>query len=274
MPSLNKILYTLVSLILAALVAVIATDVWRSHAYIKDQGTEGVLTIGQKYNASRWSEPLPLKKLHVYTATLAPSYQVLIETEQDLAPRSRVFIRHLALNDMTVDRLDGSLRPVSGHIRIRTPADGAPTGVSTTAPLEKAVDKAMGNQPAAPAPGSLYSPNLSQNAAAFLIGGAKDGTLELIWNNSGPGEWIALFFALFLLQSFAINAWTLPWRERKPSDEDKDFVHPSLESIEADAPRPPVAKIAFKPKPKDSGEAPAASAEEAAPERTLKLPRK
>lgn len=274
MPSLNKIFYILISLILAALVALIATDVWRSHTYIKNQGTEGVLIIGQQYNASRWAEPLPLKKLHVYTATLAPSYQVVLETDQKLAPRSQVFIRHLALNDMTADRLDGFLRPVSGRIRMRTADDGAPVAVAATAPLEKAVNKAMGNAEAAPAPGLFYAPDLSRNAATFLIGGAKDPTLELIWNNSGPGEWIALFFALFLLQSFVINAWTLPWREKKPCDEEKDFVHPSMQTIEADAPRAPVTKIAFKPKPKVSDPEPVKPAEDSAPERTLKLPRK
>jgi hypothetical protein len=274
MPGFNKILYAVLSLILTAFIALIAMNVWRSHAYIKEQGAEGVLVIGHQYNASRWAEPLPLKKLHVYTATLAPNYQVVIETDQSLAPRSQVFIRHLALNDRAVDRLDGFLRPVSGRIRIRTSADGAPVVADPTAPLDKAVNKAMGNPQAAPVPGAFHAPDLSKNAAVFLIGGAKDGTLELIWNNSGPAEWIALFLALFLLQSFAINAWTLPWRERKPCDEEKGFVHPSLETIEADAPRAPVAKIAFKPKPKDPAESPAAAAEEAAPERTLKLPRK
>lgn len=273
MPGFNKILYTVLSLILAALVAIIATDVWRSHAYIKDQGTAGVLSIGQKYNASRWAGPLPLKKLHVYTATLAPNHQVLIETDQNLAPRSQVFIRHLALNDRTIDRLDGSLRPVSGRIRMRTPADGVPVGIPTTAPLDKAVGKAMGN-PAPPSVPAGHNPDLSQNAASFLVGGANEGTLELIWSNSGAGEWIALFFALFLLQSFAINAWTLPWRERKACDEDKDFVHPSLASIDADAPRAPAAKIAFKPKPKAPEDRPGRPEEPAAPAPELKLPRK
>ncbi|MBC8009919.1 MAG: hypothetical protein H7067_07460 [Burkholderiales bacterium] len=173
-----------------------------------------------------------------------------------------------------MDRLDGFLRPVSGRIRIRTPADGAPVGEASTAPLDKALNKAMGNPATASAPGSAYIPDLSINSAAFLIGGAKENTLELIWNNSGPGEWIVLFLVLFLLQAFAINAWTLPWREQKPCDEDKDFVHPSMRTIEADEPPAPFAKITFKPKPKDPADNPDGPAKEIAPERTLKLPRK
>jgi hypothetical protein len=250
MPSLAKIFYTFASLILTALIAMVSTDVWRSHAYIRTQGVEGVLSIGQKYNASRWAEPLPLKKIHVYTATLATRYAVLLETDQDLAPGSQVFIRHLALNDSTVDRLDGFLRPVSGRIRMRSPAEAKPPGEATAAP-----------------------PPLGKNAAAFLIGGANDGTLELIWRNSGAGEWIVLFVTLFLLQAFAINAWTLPWRVRKPGAEDKHFVHPALRAIEAGEPPAPVAKIAFKPKPPDAGPA-GSAAKLSATERTLKLPRK
>ncbi len=275
MPGLSKLLYTAVTLVMTAFLAIIAIDTWRGHSYIKANGREGVLLIGQKYNNSRWAEPLPLKKVHSYTATLAPNYDVVIATDQELAPRSQIFIRHLSLNDPEVDRLEGIFRPLSGRIRLRTPEDGKPLAIDPTVPLEKAVNKAMGNQ-RAPEDGrpAQTGPDLSLASAAFLVGGSNDGVFELIWNNTRATEWIALGLAVFLLQAFAINAWTLPWRKPRPCDEDKDFIHPSLDKIEADAPKPPVTRIAFKPKPKDPENEPDKPAEPDPVDRTLRLPRK
>lgn len=275
MPGLSKLLYTAVTLIMAAVLALVATDTWRTHAYIKKNGREGVLLVGQKYNDSRWAEPVPLKKIHAYTATLAPNYDVVITTDQELAPRTQVFIRHLSLNDPEIDRQTGIFRPITGRIRLRTPADGTPVAIDPTVPLEKAVEKAMGNQPASQGvkPGQT-GPDLRRSSATFVLGGANDGVFELIWNNSRATEWIVLGLALFLLQAFAINAWTLPWRKTRPCDEDKDFVHPSLGRIEPDTPRPPVTRIAFKPKPRETEDGPTEPAEPDPVDRTLRLPRK
>lgn len=272
----NKTLYLIATLVIAGLVAAFATDVWRSHDFVRTHGKEGTLRIGLRYNASRWAEPLPLKKIHAYTATLAPNYQVIIESDQDFNAGQQVFIRYIELGTKTDSASSRYFRPVPGSIRLRTEADGTPAKVDPTAPLDRALDKAMGSSSKSSTEdrtvGSVAT-NPTQSPTAFLVGGANDGMLELIWNNSRAGEWVLLLFVLFLWQAFAINAWTLPWREYKPLEEDKEFVHPSLEQVEPDAPRAPVTRIAFKPKPKEP-ETPAKSESVSEPEHSLKLPRK
>ncbi|HSI07180.1 MAG: hypothetical protein ACAH89_11440 [Rariglobus sp.] len=271
----NKTLYLIASLVIAGLIAAVTIDVWRSHDFIKKQGVEGTLRIGQLYNSSRWAEPLPLKKIHAYTATLAPHFEVIIESDQDFTPGKQVFIRHLELGRKPAPETSHLLRPLAGSIRLRTEADGAPAKVDPTAPLNLALDKAMGTPTASSKAEGSVATNPNQEPVAFLVGGANDGLFELIWNNSRAGEWALLFFMLFLLQAFAINAWTLPWREYKPLEQDKDFVHPSLEQREPDAPRAPATRITLKPKPvvpePEVSVKPEAASET---DHVLKLPRK
>ena len=273
MQSLNKLFYIGATLSLAAVLGAVGFEVWRSHEHVRLNGREDILVIGLQYNASRWADPLPIKKLHAYTAKLSPNFDVVIETDQQLAPKQQIFIRHLPSGDFSDRGRLSFLRPISGRIRLRAPTDGTPATVDPTAPLDHAVNLAMTGKEDAPK--VMPAPDLSRPTVAFLIGGSADSTLELIWNNSRAGEWVLLGFGLFLLQAFAINAWTLPWRETKPCDEDKDFVHPSLATIEPDAPRPPVKRIAYKLKP--SPPAPESTANDSqAPEgeTKLKLPRK
>lgn len=274
MQSLSKLSYIGATVVLAALLGAVGFETWRSHDHIRLNGHEAALVVGLQYNASRWAEPLPLKKLHSYTAKLSPNFDAVIETDQQLAPRQQVFIRHLPSGD-TSDRGPLSfLRPISGRIRLRAPTDGVPSAVDPTAPLDHAVNLAMNAKTGASAVVSAPDPN--RPTVAFLIGGANDSTLELIWNNSRAGEWVLLGLGLFLLQAFALNAWTLPWREFKPCDEDKDFVHPSLETVEPDAPRPAVKRIAYKPRTPAAAPATEASEPPSATEgeTKLKLPRK
>ena len=270
----NKIFYWIASLVITALIAVFAADAWRSHEHIRTQGREGTLRIGQRYNASRWAAPLPLKKIHAYTATMAPNYEVILESDQDFTPGQQVFIRFLERSSQPTPCDNLFLRPVSGRIRLRTEADGTPAKVDPTAPLDRALNLAMGSQ-STPAPtGGTVAATPSQSATFFLVGGANDGTPELIWNNSRAGEWVLILLLLFLLQAFAINAWTLPWRPHKPADEDPSFVHPSLKKVEPDASPTPVTRIAFKPKPKEPPESAAKPEVASETDHVLKLPRK
>lgn len=271
----NKTLYLIITLVITGLISTLTIDVWRSHEFIKTQGVEGTVRIGQRYNASRWADPLPLKKIHTYTATLAPHFEVIIESDQNFSPGQQVFIRHLELGRKPAAETSNLLRPLASNIRLRTEADGAPATVDPTAPLDHAVDKAMGTQTSSVRTEGSVATNPEQKPVAFLVGGANEGIFELIWNNSRAGEWALLGFTLFLLQAFAINAWTLPWREYKPLEQDKDFVHPSLEKVEPDAPRTPVTRIAFKPKPAAPEPKPAIESESAREtDHVLKLPRK
>jgi hypothetical protein len=274
----NKAFYLIITLVITGLVAAISLDGWRSHDFVRANGHEGTLRIGQRYNASRWAEPLPLKKIHAYTATLAPNHEVIIESDQDFNAGQQVFIRYLDRGANYTPLGNIKLRPASGSIRLRTEADGTPLKIDPTAPMEHVLDLAMGSSPnptTSSRPDGSVATNPELRPTAFLVGGANDSVLELIWNNSRAGEWALLFFALFLLQAFAINAWTLPWREAKHSDEDKDFIHPSLEQVEPDAPRAPVTKIAFKPKPKAPDSEASDKTEPANDtDRVLRLPRK
>jgi hypothetical protein len=270
----NKTLYLIATLVIAGLLAAVTIDVWRSHDFIKTQGIEGTLRIGQRYNASRWAEPLPLKKIHAYTATLAPRFEVIVESDQYLTPGKQVFIRHLELGGKPAPETSHLLRPLAGSIRLRTEADGAPAKIDPTAPLNQALDKAMGTPAASSRTEGSTATNPDQKPVAFLIGGANDGLFELIWNNSRAGEWVLLLFVLFLLQAFAVNAWTLPWREYKPLEQDKEFVHPSLEQIEPDAPRAPAARITLKLKPAVPEPEASVLPEPVSTNHVLKLPRK
>lgn len=271
----NKTLYLIATLVITGLIAVLTIDVWRSHDFIRKQGIEGTLRIGQRYNATRWAEPLPLKKIHTYTATLSPRFEVIIESDQDFAPGKDVFIRHLKLGGMPAPETSRLLRPLSGSIRLRTPADGSPDPVDPTAPMNRALDKAMGTSTSSARAEGSVATNPDQQPVAFLVGGTNDGLFELIWNNSRIGEWTLLVFALFFLQAFAINAWTLRWREYNPHEQDKDFVHPSLEQVEPDTPRTPAARISLKPKSAVPDPEPSAKPEPGhEQERVLKLPRK
>jgi len=183
----NKILYLIATLVIAGLVTALTADLWRSHDFVRTNGHEGTLLIGQRYNASLWSEPLPLKKIHAYTATLAPNYEVIIKSDQDFVAGQRVKIRHLKLGTQFPTSDNRFLRAISSNIRLRTEADGTPASVDLTAAGAHALDKAMGTNSAAWHDGSVAT-NPSQIATAFLVGGANDGIPELIWNNNRAGE--------------------------------------------------------------------------------------
>lgn len=271
----QKIFYFFSTLILGALVAAVAFDLWRTHTYVQANGREGTLVVGQRYNASRWATPLPLKKIHTYAARMAPNYDVVIESDQELAPKQQIFIRYLTVDASQAAAMATRFRPVSGMIRLRTEADGTPVAIEPTGPLDHMLAKAMGTPAKAPTTVDTKRPAFKETGkgSPFLIGGANDNLLELVWNNSSATEWIFGAIMLFLLQALAINAWTLPWRKFRPCDEDKSFVHPTLVAIEPDAPRPSPKPIAFKPKSRDAApETPSAPAQTSDP--VLRLPRK
>lgn len=273
----KKTFYLIASLLLAGLIAAFIHSVWQTTAYIQNNSREGTLRIDRQYNASRWAEPLPLKKINTYTATLAPHYEVIVESDQELVAGRQYFIRFLT-RDRTQGAPSSHLRPIPGTLRLRADDDGTPVKVEPTAVMDRLVKKAIGplgpGQVETPA-ADLAIPGHGGGSVPFLIGGARDNLLELVWNNSSTGEWLALLIAGLALNVTAINALTLPWRPRISKVDDKDFVHPSLRKIDADLPPAPAPRIVFTPKV--DAPAPDLAKPPATPVYTdppLKLPRK
>lgn len=238
----KKTLFLFVSFILTCVVAILLIDTWETTAAIQRESTVGTLKIERQYNASRWAEPLPLKKIHAYTATLAPKHAVIVETDQDFVNGRQYFIRFLT-RDKAPAISERALRPISGSLRIRLATDGTPETVESTAAIDRALGKAMGD---APKTSAAAAPTAGREADSvpFLVGGANDSTLELIWQNSTVGEWMFLIVLLFLTKASLLSAWFTPWSDRAEKAEQKKFVHPSLRKIDADTtthtPPPPI----------------------------------
>lgn len=239
----KKVVYLLLSLGLGGVIVLFVAHALQSTAYVNTHGSAGTLMIDKTYGESRWSRPLPLKKIHAYTATLAPNYEVVLESDQELAEQGSYQIRFL-----TRDKLDEAhrarLRPVPGAIRLRTAQDPAPTKKDATIPINILIDKAMGTAHVTKAP-APPAPVLGTSTAyvPFLLVSENENFVETLWRNSRPGEWVFLVLAILLLNGLVKHAWTLPWRRLVSKADQKDFVHPSLRTIDASPapkPRPPI----------------------------------
>lgn len=232
----KKTLLLFVSFSLTCLIAILLIDVWDTTTAIQKDGVVGTLKIERQYNASRWAAPLPLKKIHVYTATLAPKHAVIVETDQELVDGRQYFVRFLTRDKAPAVR-ERALRPIPGSLRVRLATDGTPETVESTAAMDQALGKAMGD---APKGSSTATPTAARagDSVPFLIGGATDTTLELLWQNSTVGEWLALGALLFITKAFLLSAWFTPWSDRHEKAERKKFIHPSLRRIDADATTP------------------------------------
>ena len=268
----KKTLLLIVSFILTCFVAILLVDIWETTAVVQQEGRTGTLKIERQYNASRWDSPLPLKKINVYTATLAPKHAVIIETDQELVAGREYFIRFLPRDKASAVR-ERALRPIAGSLRARLAADGKPDGIVSTDAMDRALEKAMGDAPK----GDVAAPatDHANKSVSFLIGGANDGVLELIWQNSTVGEWLVLIALLFLTKALLLSAWFTPWSERESKADRPKFIHPSLRRIDPDEPAAPPKPIALAPK---STPSPSSPPPDEAPENTahppLKLPRK
>jgi hypothetical protein len=226
----NKLLYIFIAVIIASVAGTFVVQTWRSTAYVRTEGRGGTVVIDEHDDiAHRTATPLPLKTLRIYTATLAPNHAVQIESDQHLVAGGEYDIRFLAYDQ--VQAMPASfLRPIPGTIH----------------PLNNAAD-----------------------TVPFLLVDANDGMMEILWENSRIGEWLAVAGALLVSTFLLIHALALPGRVRPRPSERKDFVHPSLRKIDPDPPPPPPAPIPLPPKPVAvSGPAPVPVAEP-----ILKLPR-
>jgi hypothetical protein len=248
----KRLLLLLLGLGMLGTIGWLGWNVWETTRYFEAHGREATLVVGPRYNAARWASPLPLKKIHAYAARLEPKYEVLIETDQPLKPGDTVHIRFLT-RDLAPGLLAFSARPVVNTLRLRAADDGTPVKIEDTNLFDRLVDKAMGP----PAEGVYVAPRAVAEAAPsnekptvpFLLAAPGEGTWRRIWNNSSPGEWILLGLGLLAAQSLLIAACDRQKAARRPNPNRKDFVHPSLRRIEADAPDAPSKKLTYLPKP-------------------------
>jgi hypothetical protein len=252
----KKIFWFLVSFAIAAGLGAVLHNTWKTTEYFQSQGREATLKVGKKYNASRWSSPIPLKQIHAYTATLLPDHEVLIESDQDLAEGKEYFVRFLT-RDVAAEGRALSRRALVNTIRLKSEADGTPVKLADTDLMDRAVAKAMGP----PAEGVYVAPRAVAEAAPdhakptvpFLIAGAKSPAWEIIWNNSTTGEVIVAVAWGFVAAFFFLHALSTPLLPGRGNlSERKDFVHPSQRRIDPDAPDAPSAKIKYKPSPANS----------------------
>ena len=251
----KKILWFAFGLGLLLAFVSVASNTWQTAAYFQAQGRDGLIKIGAKYNASRWSEPLPLSKIHTYVAVLAPDHELLLETDRDLPQNEERFVKFL-LRDTATTAREQSLRPLINTLRIKSAADGTPVRLADTDLFDRIVDKAMGP----PAEGVYVRPRETAEAAPsrtaptvpFVFAGANDGTLEVVWNNLSLGEGILAGVWLMLIKMILLHAWVTPFNPNRPAGtERKDFVHPSLRKIEPSAREAASTKLTYVPKPED-----------------------
>lgn len=251
----KKILWFAFGFALIAGFGAIIWNSWQTAVYFQENGREGTLLVGRKYNASIWSSPIPIKKINSYVATLAPDHEVLIESDQSLKDNEEYFVKFL-LRETAAEVRSRSIRPLVGTIRLKSEADGTPVRLADTDLFDRIVDKAMGP----PAEGTYVRPREVAEAAPrrdvatvpFIFAGANDTAVEIIWNNSGVGEWILAGLWLIAIKMIILHAWVTPLNPgRKSKSERKGFVHPTMRRIEADTPATASAKITYTPKGED-----------------------
>ena len=239
----KKAFYLLISLGLAGFIVVFVAHALQATAYVNTHGSEGTLVIDKAYGESRWSRPLPLKKVHAYTATLAPNHEVVLMSDQVLDEQRSYQIRFITREKLGEARR-ARLRPIPGAIRLRTANDPAPVKKDATTLFNILIDRAMGTA-VVRTPSGLAPPALGTSTAyvPFLLVADDENFIETLWHNSRPGEWAFLLIAVLLLNALVKHAWILPWRRPTSKADQKDFVHPSLRTIDASPipnPRPPI----------------------------------
>jgi len=246
----KKIFWLLVTLALVAAIAAPVWNTWKATEFFIEHGRDATLKVGSKYNASRWATPLPLKKLHSFTGVLLPDHAVLIESDQDLKSGEEYFVQFLT-RDVAEGSHAISWRPLVNTIRLKSEADGTPVRLADTDLMDRAVEKAMG--PVGP---MVYvkprvvaeaAPDHEKPKVPFILAGANDTVIEILWNNSTFGEWLVLGIGLVLLNVIGAYALSLPWIQRRKSGTERaDFVHPAMRRIDADAPDEASSRLVLK----------------------------
>jgi hypothetical protein len=248
----KRIFLLLLGLGLAALIGRLGWNVWQSARFFHDQGREATLVMGRRYSAERWASPLPIKKIYSYAAKMEPSYEVIVETDQDLQDGEKRTIRFLT-RDLAANLVGYSVRPVVNTLRLRGAEDGVPTNLEDTQIFDALVDKWMGP----PAPGVYIRPRPAAEAAPsttkptvpFVLAEKDAGAWDIVWANSRIQEWILLGLGVVGVHSLLFAAYDRQKDSWLKKSRGKKFVHPSLRKVDASAPDAPSKKLTYVPRP-------------------------
>lgn len=252
----KKIFWFLVSFALLSALGLLLKNSRDTVTYFQEQGRPATLKVGKKYNASRWTEPLPLKKIHAYTAMMLPDHAILIESDQELGEGTEYFIRFLTRDIADAGRSLSRL-PLVNTIRLKSEVDGTPVKIADSDLMDRAIEKAMGP----PAEGVYVpqrvvaeaGPDHVKPTVPFFFTGSKDPVPEVLWNNSTIVELFIIAAWAFMGLFFFLHAWSTPlFPSRKAGSERNDFVHPSLRRINPDMPADASVRLQYKPKSADS----------------------
>jgi hypothetical protein len=246
----KRVFLLILGLGLAALIGHVGWNTWQSARFFHDQGREATVVIGKRYNAERWTSPVPLKKIVSYTAKMEPAYEVLIETDQDLKDGEKLTIRFLT-RDLAANLVDYSVRPVVNSLRLRGAEDGAPVKLEDTQLFDALVDKWMGP----PAPGTFIrarptaeaAPSNTKPTVPFVFAEKDAGTWDIVWANSRIQEWALIGLGIIGVHSLLFAAYDHHKDSRLKKSRGKKFVHPSLRKVEATADAPSK-KLTYVPK--------------------------
>lgn len=246
----KKIFWLILALVLGAALWLVLANTWQTTRAFQDRGRPGTLQVANQLNASRWSEPLPLKKIHRYIATLRPNHAVVVETDRALPAGQDFFILYL-LRDAAAETRSHSLRPLTNSLRLKTEADGGePTGRTDSSVFSLEFETTMdaSSDRAATRPPLPVAPDATKPTVPFVFAGAQDSTWEILWRSRSLGELLLVGGWILLIKISVIQAWATPFRVRPAGAERKGFIHPSLRRIEADAPVEPATRLRL-PKP-------------------------
>jgi hypothetical protein len=247
----KRLFLLLLALGLSFALARLGQNVWSSTRFFEEHGRDASLVIGKRYNHERWA-PVPVKKVYTYTARLEPEHEVLVETDQELNANDVLPIRFLT-RDLGQQLRASSLRPQVNSLRLRGPNDEEPVKVADTDLFDNLRDKAMG--PPAPGvylPGRQGAESAPERALAtvpFVFTDGGTGTGALLWRNSRIGEWVLVLLFALAVPALLSSFWERHLAARRPNPNRRDFVHPSLKKIEADAVAAPSAKLTYVPRP-------------------------
>ncbi|TAG33298.1 MAG: hypothetical protein EAZ36_00870 [Verrucomicrobia bacterium] len=250
-------------LLLFGLVQVLRNS-WQTAEYFRESGRPASIKVGTKCNASHWSSPLPLKRVHTYVALLAPDHEVVISTAKDLKENETYFVRFLLRDKAAIGR-ELSFRPIVESMRLKAEADGTPVRLEDTSLFDRALEKAMGPLgPGAyvpPARVAEAAPSQKSPSVPFMISGENDGPFTMLAQNITLGEGLALFAWLVAIKMIFLHAWATTWDSTPAGTiKRKNWVHPTLRQTEPDPtpapPRPVSSKSALRLAPRPNPPAP------------------
>ena len=253
----KRVFLLLLGLGLAALIWRVGRDAWQSARVFQDQGRAATIVIGKRRDTERWSSPAPIKKIYTYAAKMEPTYEVLVETDQELKTDEKRGIRFLN-HDQAAALAAYPTSPVVNTLRLQGAEQEPVANAETTQRSNAFVEGLMGPladeapvQPQ-PRPRTEAAPAVPRKPTVPFVFAEKDvGVLGIIWGNSRIQEWILVGLGLLGVHSLLFAAYEHHKDSLLKRKRGKKFVHPSLRNIEPTK-EEPTKKLTYVPKSKET----------------------